>query len=42
MKKYAIPVLVVLAALFVAGCDRFAHNFQPRKRLTCKPGCSIP
>lgn len=29
MKKYLIPILVILAALLAAGCDRFTHNFQP-------------
>ncbi len=29
MKRFALPVLIVLAALFGAGCDRFGHNFLP-------------
>lgn len=29
MKRIALPVLIVLAALFGAGCDRFGHNFLP-------------
>lgn len=29
MKKILIPLLVFLAALFAAGCDRFLHNFEP-------------
>ncbi|MDD4224618.1 MAG: hypothetical protein PHD87_08555 [Candidatus Cloacimonetes bacterium] len=29
MKKFAIPALILLAALFAAGCDRFPHDFEP-------------
>jgi len=42
MKKFAIPVLVVLAALFVAGCDRFAHNFQPPEEVDLQTGLFDP
>ncbi len=42
MNRSLIPALLLLAVLAVAGCDRFAHNFQTPEEDNLEAGLFVP